>query len=86
MTPSIEPHDVLEAHVGGGQERLQIVERQLDLRAHVVGMLRITVCIHRILPAANEHAPLTADELGLVETQLTGQAHGLIAWRSMPEF
>lgn len=66
----VEPHDVGEGHVGGGQDGLEVVERELELRGHVARMMRVTVGVHRVLSAADELSLVPLDELGLVEPQL----------------
>jgi hypothetical protein len=68
----VESRDVGQGHVRVGEDGLQVVESQLELRGHVARVLRVAVGVHRVLSAANELPPMSLDELGLIESQLGG--------------
>ena len=72
-----QPDDVAEGHVGPGQDGLQVVEGELELLRHVVGVLRVAIRVDRVLTAADELAPVTFDQLRLVESKLVRPGPGI---------
>src|ERR1043166_3019656 len=74
---AVEPDNVGEGHVRGGQDGLQVVERKLELRGNASRMPRFAVAVPRVLSAANEQPLVSLDELGLVESRLDGPRRGI---------
>ena len=79
----VQPDDVAEVHAGFAQDRLEVVEREGDLRRHVARMLRCAVGVDRRLAPKEQHAARALDHLALVEpATATDHCHGLTAVRS----
>jgi hypothetical protein len=64
-----EPDDVGEGHACSGEDRFEVVEGEPELSGHVAGVLRLPVRVDGVLAAAEKHAAVTFDQLGLVEPQ-----------------
>ena len=66
----VQPYDIAEREPGLAEHRLQVVERQRDLSAHVAGVHRLPVCVTRRLAGAEDDALDAGQRVRLDEAEL----------------